>query len=1027
MRLLSETQKTIERSFEKAVYDQLVLNGYLPNRLDYANDYAGYQAAKEAIALDKGFAVEVFGHGSARDREIKEVPRIVITGSGFLTGNVGDNFGGGTLVKQQDGTFRREAYQGVSSTYRIDVTLISQNSEQDRVLEAIRQAALPNLTFLSIYNDIENKFCIRYGFVKESDDNNHRIKQKAYIYEALDVVESGELIEGGNIASIKEINLELTSEENDTDTIRITVNDVINATIAVININLIEPQTLGPVNLVLDISTITTSVNDSEVSARVEVLAELSQISTQANDAILTNNIVIQLDVTSINIGSNDSELIYSAIINTELSSITTRSNDSILTNNVVIQTELSQVTTQSNDTSITVSVNIAAELSQIVIAGNNSTLNVQFRVIHFAVIGQSQAEGYDSTPALTTVTDSRALTLGPNSSGRLSDTTNGVLIELAEEDADVRLGETIGTAMAQQLLTYANDPSIKIIVTNHALGGTTIQQLSKGGSSGKYEEMIAAASRVKSLVDLAGDTYEVHLIFYHGGSGLNPYESTLDTLKADFRADVALLTTEPIRVFSDQQREIGNPDYSIQILDSYENDALAYLSHPRYMLSYRGDNVHLRNHGSRNAAVYFARAISKVFFGAGFDTLKLGNALSVNGNTIIIPIINTEGALQGSLDYSLEVYNITDSVSVAGTFAISGTDIIFTPTTPLFGTKSIEVRANQGATGELYSISSDISMFLDGSSQPYTLDKYLSRHSKSSVLEFANAPVVINTELVSILASAYNATVDSAILIEAEIISILTSAYDATLQAEVGYQAAKLDFSRTIAPVDSSWTAMAFHPHLNLGTSFPITDILGASTPWAYVPVSGWASIVGDSSADDAGTVTGNNSGIYPDSAMVGYHFSNNAVSVSKITGLDNNKTYTIRFFASRTGVTGRITEYDIYGQKVTIAVGNNTTNTVEINNISPTAGEIPITITDVGSQVYTYINVMEIIEEQPTTFTINTDLISITSGVNDSNLIPTIRIDSTVSSINIQSNDSGIGSQANNVFPYTFPFTLT
>lgn len=364
--------------------------------------------------------------------------------------------------------------------------------------------------------------------------------------------------------------------------------------------------------------------------------------------------------------------------------------------------------------------------------------------IIHLVIRGQSQAEGYLATDAITVNPVANALTLGPNSNGKAPNTTGGTLVPLFEvNNGNNTKGETIATALAQQLLNYANNPNITVVVTNHSQNSQTIQDLSKGGASGKYEESIAAIARVKTLADADNKNYECHMVFMHGGAGLNPYDTALTQLIADFRADTAAYVTKTPRIFADQIRAAGDPDYSIQAFNVLEDDANGYISHPRYGVEYGPDDVHLTNHGTRHSALLFARSIFNVLYGNSFQPLQISNGLSVIDNNIYIPIIGAQGALQGNNNFGLEAYNVTDGQTVAGTFAIQGFNIVFSPTTPLSGIKVIQIRANQGATGVLYSLSTDTVIFNNASAQPYALDKYLSRQEVSVSIDFDNQATI--------------------------------------------------------------------------------------------------------------------------------------------------------------------------------------------------------------------------------------------------------------------------------------------
>lgn len=207
MRPLSNIQERVERSLEIVLHDALVIHGYTPDRYVYANNPAGYTAALASIKASKGFAIELFGHGASHDRDVKKVPRIVITGQGFYPGDTGNAFGPSYLDM---GTHFEKQSEGLMfSNYRFEITLLSNSTAQDRILEAIRQAVLPNLGYIKLYDNPTEKFLIEYGLFRQNPDLIQGIIEKVYTYEAKDLKEQEPMpIEGvGPIAKIKEITI----------------------------------------------------------------------------------------------------------------------------------------------------------------------------------------------------------------------------------------------------------------------------------------------------------------------------------------------------------------------------------------------------------------------------------------------------------------------------------------------------------------------------------------------------------------------------------------------------------------------------------------------------------------------------------------------------------------------------------------------------------------------------------------------------------------------------------------------------
>jgi hypothetical protein len=113
---------------------------------------------------------------------------------------------------------------------------------------------------------------------------------------------------------------------------------------------------------------------------------------------------------------------------------------------------------------------------------------------------------------------------------------------------------------------------------------------------------------------------------------------------------------------------------------------------------------------------------------------------------------------------------------------------------------------------------------------------------------------------------------------------------------------------------------------------------------------------------------------GVYPSQVMqTNWYVHNNTPTpgVFNVTGLNNSKTYTFRFFGSRedpTGTTNRATDYTIGSTTVTLNASNNTTQTVEIPNVSPVNGVITVTVKYGTGATFGYLNAMEIFENSGT-----------------------------------------------------------
>jgi hypothetical protein len=114
---------------------------------------------------------------------------------------------------------------------------------------------------------------------------------------------------------------------------------------------------------------------------------------------------------------------------------------------------------------------------------------------------------------------------------------------------------------------------------------------------------------------------------------------------------------------------------------------------------------------------------------------------------------------------------------------------------------------------------------------------------------------------------------------------------------------------------------------------------------------------------AGSIGSVTGDDSGVYLDAVMKSYYWMILGVKTSiKYTNLNLASQYDFVFFASR-AATGRGTTFTINGESVSIDASFNTSETVRLNNILPSAnGEIVIDMISSSGATVGYLNAMEV-----------------------------------------------------------------
>ncbi|HUP12435.1 MAG TPA: carbohydrate-binding protein [Niastella sp.] len=107
-------------------------------------------------------------------------------------------------------------------------------------------------------------------------------------------------------------------------------------------------------------------------------------------------------------------------------------------------------------------------------------------------------------------------------------------------------------------------------------------------------------------------------------------------------------------------------------------------------------------------------------------------------------------------------------------------------------------------------------------------------------------------------------------------------------------------------------------------------------------------------------GMNTGNNSGVYPDNVMRSMYY-NSPGQVAKLlfSGLSLNHKYSFVFFGSRAGTGDRTGVYKIGTQQVSLNASNNTTQTVQIDNVVPDQnGNVVVEISLGSTAMFAYLN---------------------------------------------------------------------
>lgn len=165
------------------------------------------------------------------------------------------------------------------------------------------------------------------------------------------------------------------------------------------------------------------------------------------------------------------------------------------------------------------------------------------------------------------------------------------------------------------------------------------------------------------------------------------------------------------------------------------------------------------------------------------------------------------------------------------------------------------------------------------------------------------------------------------------------------------------VNFNRTYA-VASPWNSFNSSPNAGAGIT-NLKDGTGASTGINITIIDG---LTGD---NEFGAVTGSNTGIYPDDVMrTAFYDQSNTTRRIRLTNLNSTYKYNLVFFGSRGQVSdNRNTVYSVGAQSVTLNAAGNTSNTVQINGLTPDgSGNIEFTISQAAGASFSYLNAMVI-----------------------------------------------------------------
>lgn len=183
---------------------------------------------------------------------------------------------------------------------------------------------------------------------------------------------------------------------------------------------------------------------------------------------------------------------------------------------------------------------------------------------------------------------------------------------------------------------------------STHGISNTTIAQLSKGGSTGKYEEAIGSITARNATVTGAGDTYRVRAIHWIQGEADRPiattraeYTAALLALRTSYATDIAAITGQAWQppVLSGQPATwnagVNPPKIELAIVDAHRLNAGVYVIGAQYHLEY-ADSLHLTARGYYHLGELHARAHNALFDTGSWNPV-MPSGCTVTGNQVVV------------------------------------------------------------------------------------------------------------------------------------------------------------------------------------------------------------------------------------------------------------------------------------------------------------------------------------------------------------------------------------------------------
>lgn len=322
---------------------------------------------------------------------------------------------------------------------------------------------------------------------------------------------------------------------------------------------------------------------------------------------------------------------------------------------------------------------------------GNSSNIYPKFDAEINFIVGHGQSLFQGQTPAVTTTQKYDTIAFKGHA---INPTAWSVATAATAAAANQEIPTLGASEYVKDLILEENEISMtqqnyQLLLGNGAYGGQSIAALSKGGSTGGYEELMSQIQSGYTISQSQNKVFKVPCIMWVQGEAdywksQKEYYDSLIKLRNDFDADAKAINgqTEDVVLIASQTTSWGQTDYSrnvqLAMVQAAEDDPNIIISAPQYMYQYRDDTyfAHISPAQTRILGAYMGLAYKRhIIDGVEWQPLKMvkaqsqGNIIYVTFNKSGLVIDNTLVPAQTNAGFSLRKSDNTEititSVSV--------------------------------------------------------------------------------------------------------------------------------------------------------------------------------------------------------------------------------------------------------------------------------------------------------------------------------------------------------------------------